>query len=126
MPCFSEKMIISYSCIRGFMPNLDKKSWMVSNLQSYMTHVRLTWDERLWLAETSGEDIESKLNLNFIVIKNGFKKGRSSKIWGRCGSIVTLHCLSVDIYQLICQASTFFTHFNGLFLTLYLLTPTLC
>ena len=123
MTCFSEKMMISYSCIRGFMPNLHKKSWMVSNLQSCMTHVRLTWDERLRLAETSGEDIESKLNLNFIVIKNGFKKGRSSKIWGRCGSIVTLHCLSVDTYQLICQASTFFTHFNGLFFDIIPIDP---
>ena len=66
MTGFSEKMIISYSCIRDFM---HKKSWMVSNLQSCMTHVRLTWDERLRLAETSGEDIESKLNLIFIVTK---------------------------------------------------------
>ena len=29
---FSEKMLISYSCIHGFMPNLHKKSWMVSNI----------------------------------------------------------------------------------------------
>ena len=28
--CFSEKIMISYSCIHGFMPNLPKKSWMVS------------------------------------------------------------------------------------------------
>ena len=25
MTCYSEKMMISYSCIRGFMPNLHKK-----------------------------------------------------------------------------------------------------
>ena len=31
MTCFSEKMLVSYSCIPGFMPNLHKKSWMVSN-----------------------------------------------------------------------------------------------
>ena len=30
MTCFSEKFMISYSCIHGFMPNLHKKSWMVS------------------------------------------------------------------------------------------------
>ena len=115
-PYFSEKMIISYSCIRGFMPNLDKKSWTLSNLQSCLTHVRLAWDERLRLAETSDEDIESKLNLISIVNKKWFQKRKvEQKFWGRCGSIVTLRCLSVDIYQLICQASTFFTHFNGLF-----------
>ena len=60
MTGFSEKMIISYSCILGFMSNLDKKSWMVSNLQSCMAQVRLTWDKRMKLAETSGEDIENK------------------------------------------------------------------
>ena len=32
MTCFSEKMMISYSCIRGFMPNYHKKSLMVSNI----------------------------------------------------------------------------------------------
>ena len=32
MTWYSEKMIISYSCIRGFMPNSHKKSWMVSTL----------------------------------------------------------------------------------------------
>ena len=31
MTCFSEKMMISYNCIRGFMPNLYKKTWMVSS-----------------------------------------------------------------------------------------------
>ena len=30
MTCFSEKIMISYSCISGFMPNLHNKSWMVS------------------------------------------------------------------------------------------------
>ena len=31
---FSEKMLISNRCICGFMPNLHKKSWMVSIVQS--------------------------------------------------------------------------------------------
>ena len=31
MTWFSEKMMISYSYIRGFMRNLHKKSWMISN-----------------------------------------------------------------------------------------------
>ena len=31
MTWFSEKMLISNRCICGFMPNLHKKSWMVSN-----------------------------------------------------------------------------------------------
>ena len=30
MTCFSEKMMISYTCMRGFMPKLQKKSWIVS------------------------------------------------------------------------------------------------
>ena len=30
MTCFSEEIMVSYSCIRGFMPDLHKKSWMVS------------------------------------------------------------------------------------------------
>ena len=30
MTWYSEKMMISYSCIRGFMPNSHKKSWMIS------------------------------------------------------------------------------------------------
>ena len=34
MTRYSEKMMISYSCMRGFMPNLHKKSWMV-----YILHV---------------------------------------------------------------------------------------
>ena len=32
--CFSEKVMIFYSCTRGFMPNLHKKSWMVSIQQT--------------------------------------------------------------------------------------------
>ena len=32
MTLFSEKMLISTRCVCGFMPNLYKKSWMVSNL----------------------------------------------------------------------------------------------
>ena len=31
---YSEKMMIYYSWIRGFMPNSHKKSWMVSNSQA--------------------------------------------------------------------------------------------
>ena len=31
MTCFSEKMLISTRCIHGFMSNLIKKSWTVSN-----------------------------------------------------------------------------------------------
>ena len=31
MTLFSDKMLISHRCIRGLMPNLIKKSWMVSN-----------------------------------------------------------------------------------------------
>ena len=31
MTLFSEKMLISPICKRGLMPNLIKKSWMVSN-----------------------------------------------------------------------------------------------
>ena len=30
MTLFSGKMLISHRCIRGLMPNLIKKSWMVS------------------------------------------------------------------------------------------------
>ena len=30
MPWFSEKVLISDRCICGFMPNLHKKSWMIS------------------------------------------------------------------------------------------------
>ena len=30
MTWYSEKMMISYNCMRGFMPNSHKKSWIVS------------------------------------------------------------------------------------------------
>ena len=30
--CLVKKMLISHKCIHGLMPNLIKKSWMVSNL----------------------------------------------------------------------------------------------
>jgi hypothetical protein len=38
MTWFSEKMMISYICISGFMPNSHKKSWMVSN-ESILTFI---------------------------------------------------------------------------------------
>ena len=36
MALFSEKVLISHKCLRGLMPNLIKKSWMVSN-----THLQI-------------------------------------------------------------------------------------
>ena len=44
MTIFSKKMLISHRCIRGLMPNLIKKSWMVSN--KYM----MTINSSLFLA----------------------------------------------------------------------------
>ena len=37
MTWFSEKLLISTRCLYGFMPNLDKKSWMVFN-STYSKH----------------------------------------------------------------------------------------
>ena len=44
----SEKMMISYNCIRGFMPNSHKKSWMVSK-QYVLSSKKLEWNTIDWL-----------------------------------------------------------------------------
>ena len=45
MTWFSEKMLISYKCIRGLMPNLIKKSWTVSRLDALL----VAWKVKSWI-----------------------------------------------------------------------------
>ena len=68
MTCFSEKMMISYSFIRGFMPNLHKQSWMVSVYHA-RSRVLAFYDfekgksfrkERAWFLMLSATTVASK------------------------------------------------------------------
>ena len=82
MTWFSEKMLISTRCICGFMPNLLKKSWLVSN--TYVKRLRSLSDSEYWEQESvrTCTRAEGADGLGFWVRKGGKTGEYSNKVIG--------------------------------------------